>query len=81
MKSRAHVVHAEERVESLIEPVLECNMADSSGKRPNFLVVVADELGFSDCACFGSVSRTRNIDKFGHIGVEYNSIHAAAACL
>ena len=52
----------------------------SAGKRPNFLIIVADDLGFSDCGCFGSEIRTPNIDKLGHDGVRYTDFHAAVAC-
>ena len=51
-----------------------------TGKRPNFLVIVADDLGFSDVGCFGGEIRTPNIDKLGHQGVRYTGFHAAAAC-
>lgn len=50
------------------------------GKRPNFLVVVADDLGFSDIGCFGSEIRTPNIDKIAQQGVRFTDFHAAAAC-
>jgi arylsulfatase A-like enzyme len=49
-------------------------------KRPNFLIVVADDLGFSDCGCFGSEIRTPNIDKLAEDGIRYTGFHSAAAC-
>lgn len=55
-------------------------MADSKGKRPNFLIVVADDLGFLDCGCFGLEISTPNIDKLGLDGLRYTGFHAAAAC-
>lgn len=51
-----------------------------SGKRPNFLVVVADDLGFSDCGCFGSEIETPNIDSLAQEGLRFTSFHVAAAC-
>lgn len=36
-------------------------MADK--KRPNFLIVLADDLGFSDIGCFGGEIETPNLDK------------------
>jgi arylsulfatase len=35
----------------------------ASNKRPNFLIIVADDLGFSDIGCFGGEIRTPNLDK------------------
>ena len=37
------------------------NMAEK--KRPNFLIVLADDLGFSDIGCFGGEIQTPHIDK------------------
>lgn len=48
--------------------------------RPNFLVIVADDLGFSDVGCFGSEIRTPNIDRIAQDGVRFTDFHAAAAC-
>lgn len=55
-------------------------MASNAPKRPNFLIIVADDLGFSDCGCFGSEIRTPNIDRLGNNGVRYTGFHSAAAC-
>ena len=32
------------------------------GNRPNILLIMADDLGFSDLGCFGSEIRTPNLD-------------------
>ncbi|KAI9725814.1 MAG: hypothetical protein M1828_002443 [Chrysothrix sp. TS-e1954] len=52
----------------------------SPDKRPNFLVIVADDLGFSDIGCFGGEIRTPNIDKLARGGLRFTDFHAAAAC-
>lgn len=49
-------------------------------KRPNFLIIVADDLGFSDPGCFGSEIRTPSIDKLAKDGIRMTGFHAAAAC-
>ncbi|KAI5462837.1 alkaline-phosphatase-like protein [Mariannaea sp. PMI_226] len=49
-------------------------------KRPNFLVIVADDLGFSDIASFGSEINTPNLDKLSKAGLRFTDFHAAAAC-
>ena len=54
--------------------------ADGTQKRPNFLVIVADDLGFSDVSCFGGEIRTPNIDKLASNGIRFTDFHAAAAC-
>ncbi|KIK59613.1 hypothetical protein GYMLUDRAFT_169532 [Collybiopsis luxurians FD-317 M1] len=52
----------------------------ASSKRPNFLLVVADDLGFSDIGCFGAEIRTPNLDKLASSGVRMTDYHTAAAC-
>lgn len=49
-------------------------------KRPNFLVVVADDLGFSDIGAFGSEIRTPNLDSLANDGIRLTDFHSAAAC-
>jgi arylsulfatase A-like enzyme len=48
-------------------------------KRPNFLVIVADDLGFSDIEHFGSEINTPNLSKLKGI-LKFTDFHAAAAC-
>ena len=49
--------------------------------RPNFLVIVADDLGFSDLGAFGSEIKTPNIDNLAaRGGLRFTDFHAAAAC-
>lgn len=54
--------------------------AHTEHKRPNFLIIVADDLGFSDLSCFGGEIRTPNLDKLARNGLRFTDFHAAAAC-
>lgn len=49
-------------------------------RRPNFLVIVADDLGFSDTGAFGGEIKTPNIDKLADGGIRFTDFHAASAC-
>lgn len=51
-------------------------------KRPNFLVIVADDLGFSDCGCFGSEIQTPNIDALAQdsSATRFTNFHVASMC-
>lgn len=51
-----------------------------SSRRPNFLVIVADDLGFSDLGAFGSEISTPVLDKLAFDNVRFNQFYAAAAC-
>lgn len=48
--------------------------------RPNFLVIVADDLGFSDIGAFGSEIDTPNLDRLAHAGIRLTDFHSAPAC-
>jgi arylsulfatase A-like enzyme len=53
----------------------------SGAKRPNFLVIVADDLGFSDTGPFGSEISTPNLDRLAADGgIRLTGFHTASAC-
>lgn len=49
--------------------------------KPNFLIIVADDLGFSDLGCFGSADiPTPNLDALANEGCRLAAFHTASAC-
>lgn len=57
------------------------SMANSPGKkRPNVLIVLADDLGFSDVGAFGGEIQTPNIDQLAVEGLRLTDFHTASAC-
>lgn len=52
----------------------------AQSKRPNFLIIVADDLGYSDIGPFGSEINTPNLDKIARDGVRLSNFHTASAC-
>ncbi|KAK7210076.1 hypothetical protein V2G26_017254 [Clonostachys chloroleuca] len=55
-------------------------MSKSQMTRPNFLVIVADDLGYSDLGCFGSEIETPSLDRLAQSGVRLTNFHTASAC-
>lgn len=49
-------------------------------KKPNLLIIVADDLGYSDVGCYGSEIHTPAIDRLAKEGVLFTDFHTAAAC-
>ena len=49
-------------------------------RRPNFLVIVADDLGFSDLGAFGGEIATPNLDALARAGLRFSDFHTAPAC-
>jgi arylsulfatase A-like enzyme len=51
-----------------------------TGQRPNIVVIVADDLGFSDLGAFGGEIRTPNLDALAKSGLRLTDFHAAPSC-
>lgn len=47
---------------------------------PNILVVLFDDVGFSDFGCYGSSIRTPTIDAIASRGLRYSGFHTTAMC-
>lgn len=49
-------------------------------KQPNFIVIVADDLGFTDTSAFGGEIDTPNLKKLAEAGLRFTDFHTASAC-
>ncbi len=49
-------------------------------KRPNIVILLADDWGFTDVGAFGSEIHTPNIDALAQQGVRFANFHATASC-
>lgn len=49
-------------------------------QRPNFIVIVADDMGFSDLGCYGGEIKTPNIDRLASEGVRFTQFYNCARC-
>ncbi|MDA8744286.1 arylsulfatase [Rubripirellula amarantea] len=54
-------------------------MADTD-KRPNIVIIVADDMGFSDLGCYGSSIETPNLDRLAANGLRMVDFHNNAKC-
>ncbi|QNQ12123.1 arylsulfatase [Sphingomonas alpina] len=54
--------------------------ASALQKRPNIVLLLADDWGFSDVGSFGSEIRTPNIDGLAAKGVRFSNFHVAGSC-
>jgi arylsulfatase len=51
-----------------------------SGRRPNVLLILADDMGYSDLGCFGSEIHTPNLDALAAQGLRMSQFYNAARC-
>jgi arylsulfatase A-like enzyme len=49
-------------------------------KRPNLVLIVADDLGYSDLGCFGGELRTPALDRLAREGVRFSRFYNMARC-
>ena len=52
----------------------------SAAERPNFLVILADDLGYSDLGCYGSEIATPNLDRLATDGLRFTQFYNTARC-
>jgi len=49
-------------------------------RRPNIVLILADDMGFSDLGCYGSEIATPNIDGLGREGLRFTQFYNNARC-
>ncbi len=52
----------------------------AAGQRPNIVILVADDWGFSDVGAYGSEIATPNLDMLSRQGVKFSNFHVASVC-
>lgn len=58
-----------------------CQSPTQSGdKRPNIVVILADDMGYSDMGMFGSEIKTPNLDALASDGVRFTNFYTHASC-
>lgn len=65
---------------SLLSGTSSLALAKETEQRPNFLLIVADDLGWSDLGSFGSEIKTPNLDVLAGAGVKFTDFHVSVSC-
>jgi len=55
-------------------------MQPRSSRKPNILVIVADDMGFSDAGCYGGDIETPNLDALAENGVRFTQGYSTGRC-
>ena len=50
------------------------------GKKPNIVLIMADDLGFSDLGCYGSEIKTPNLDRLANNGLRFSQFYNTSKC-
>jgi len=54
--------------------------ADNSARRPNVLIILADDLGWSDVGYYSGEIQTPNIDSLARKGLRFTQFYNSARC-
>lgn len=58
-----------------------CICGDSTAAdKPNIIVIMSDDMGFSDIGCYGGEIRTPNLDALARSGVRFTQFYNTARC-
>ena len=56
------------------------SFASADDKRPNIVVIMTDDLGFSDLGCYGSEIKTPHLDALARGGLRFSQFYNTAKC-
>jgi arylsulfatase A-like enzyme len=62
--------------------ILICFSANSvtASEKPNIIIIMADDMGYSDIGCYGGEISTPNLDRLANGGVKFTQFYNAARC-
>ncbi len=61
----------------LLVSLIGCAEVNSERSKPNFVIIMADDLGYADLGCYGSETiKTPNIDRLAKEGIRFTDFHS-----
>lgn len=64
----------------MLSPTCEVFAEEAAALRPNVVLIMADDLGFSDVGCYGGEIETPNIDRLAKEGMKFSQFYNCAVC-
>lgn len=64
----------------LVTGFVSCRAPSSSSEKPNIVLILGDDMGFSDLGCYGSSIATPHLDSLAFDGLRYTQFYNAARC-
>src|SRR5688500_16027719 len=60
--------------------VMSLGAAQATAAQPNILLILADDMGFSDLGCYGGEIATPNLDRLAANGLRFTQFYNTARC-
>ena len=64
----------------LFAVLLALALSSQAAERPNIVLIMADDLGFSDLGCYGAEIRTPHLDQLARDGLRFSQFYNTAKC-
>ena len=58
----------------------QCETNNNSIQKPNIVIIMSDDMGFSDLSCYGGEIPTPNIDNLAMNGLRFTQFYKTARC-
>ena len=55
-------------------------ITSNAAKRPNIVLILADDMGYSDLGCYGGEIKTPNLDRLAKGGIRYTQSYNTSKC-
>jgi arylsulfatase len=65
---------------TLLLPLTALHAAETATKKPNIIVILVDDMGFSDLSCYGSEIPTPNLDGLAKNGLRFTQFYNTGRC-
>jgi arylsulfatase len=65
---------------SLFLVLISCNKVPEQAKRPNIILIMSDDMGYSDIGCYGGLIETPVLDGLAENGLRFTQFYNTARC-
>ena len=63
-----------------LQQIYQETVCAENSKKPNVLLIMADDLGYSDLGCYGGEINTPNLDRLASGGIKYAQCYNTGRC-
>ena len=60
--------------------ILALSVSCSKDQKPNVVLIMGDDIGYSDLGCYGSEIHTPNLDKLAKDGMRFRNFYNMSKC-